>query len=339
VFEYQAMVPAAGQTYTYSTTTQPADQTYTYSTMMQPQDQTYTYSTMQQPQQGEYTYTAMPGSDGQTFYNAEETVPQMTVINGYANEDNNNMEKWFTLPVGTLHPLDIAGDWQMGAFDSINPDGTTRASAPLTLSGERSDGTVAADARANRRAGLAPAQFKAARFTELLQKSSQPVWKTPIAKVAKLSPADQRRWAKHVMAAHELHEVWATKSKDVSRLSPAEQREWAAHVVAEAKQHAAAMRGDAKWAAKVQRLLAAQQHGARGAGVRGAAAQQQRVQGPRFDRFGFPELRGQFAGAAAEGLAAQSPAAMARALRDGAPCGPGCQQRAVAAAFNALPIH
>eukprot|EP00961_Rhodomonas_salina_P168222 2267736-Rhodomonas_salina.3 len=176
--------------------------------MAAPAASSYQYDTTQPA--SDYTYTAMPSSDGLTFYNAQETSPQMTVINGYATEGN-NMEQWNTIPVGTLHPLDTAGDWESGAFNSINPDGTARASAPLTLSGERADGTVKSeDARASRGMGLVPSQLKGARLTELLQlpaRSERAIWNTPSSKVEKLSPHDQQVWAKHVMAQHALHKV------------------------------------------------------------------------------------------------------------------------------------
>ena len=35
--------------------------------------------------------------------------------------------------------------WDTGAVDAINPDSTVRANAPLTLTGERADGTVASE--------------------------------------------------------------------------------------------------------------------------------------------------------------------------------------------------
>eukprot|EP00286_Rhodomonas_abbreviata_P019872 CAMPEP_0181315408 /NCGR_PEP_ID=MMETSP1101-20121128/15361_1 /TAXON_ID=46948 /ORGANISM="Rhodomonas abbreviata, Strain Caron Lab Isolate" /LENGTH=383 /DNA_ID=CAMNT_0023422617 /DNA_START=26 /DNA_END=1177 /DNA_ORIENTATION=+ len=331
-------------TYEYTTMVAPSDQTYTYSTTA-PEEGPYSYSTTQE-QGGTYTYNAAPQDGGLTFYNAQETVPQMTVINGYA-QTGPSMEKWYTMPVGTLHPLDTAGDWDAGAFDSVNPDQTIRASAPLTLSGEREDGTVAADARSARPTFAMPSHLAAGRVTELLElPSKSAVWNTPASKVAKLSPEDQKKWAKHVMEEHRLHKVWRTPAASVKSLPAAEQKEWAKHVVEEAKEHAASKKGDAKWTAKVQDLLSPSSSSSKhqqqvkaamlAAAKRRAAAKKHAK--AQFDTFGMAELSGAFSGDGFKDLADQSLAGIQASLADHRPCGPACRQRAVQAAQDMIPV-
>ena len=160
---------AGDNTYTYSTAVAPADQTftyntefaakpdaYTYSTAVEPQDGTYTYLTAPQAAAPDeytystnaggpalYTYNAAPEGGGLATYNAQEVGAQGSVINGYVQGDKPEM--WYNVPIGEIHPLDTAGRWDSGQVTSINPDSTARASAPLTLTGERADGTVASE--------------------------------------------------------------------------------------------------------------------------------------------------------------------------------------------------
>jgi hypothetical protein len=177
-YSYTTAVAPTQQTFTYNTNAAVAPESFAYSTTVAPQDNTYTYvAGPQAAAQDAYTYTANPaggpalytynanaGGDTLSTYNAQEVNPQMTTINGYVQD--NKPEQWWNVPIGEIHPLDTAGRWDLGAVHAINPDSTARASAPLTLTGERADGTVASEDSTR----PAPEdRLRAARTTQLLE--------------------------------------------------------------------------------------------------------------------------------------------------------------------------
>ena len=142
-FTYTTSMAPAEQTFTYNTAVEPAAQTYTYTTGLAPAQDTYTYTTAMDSAPAEFTYTTSGGDAGMSSFTAQELSPQMTTIDGYVRDDATKKEAFWNVPIGEIHPLDTAGRWDLGQFASINPDSTARANAPLTLTGERADGTPA----------------------------------------------------------------------------------------------------------------------------------------------------------------------------------------------------
>jgi hypothetical protein len=159
--------------------------------------------------------------------------------------------QWNTIPIGTLHPLDTAGKWESGTFDSLNPDGTTRTMAPLTLSGERQDGAVASDARHKRTVGLLNPR---ARLTSLMQLHLGDVLSTPVSKVRNLSPKEQKLWADHVLERQKQKEIFSASPKQVLTMTGAEQKLWAEHTLQE-YQHRLESKRSKRWATQVEKLL------------------------------------------------------------------------------------
>lgn len=233
------------------------------------QAKTYTYTAMTPPASGGqlYTYTSVPQASGTTMYTATQEQPYMTVINGYAQDPKKNTEKWYTVPVGYLHPTDRAGDWQSGAFDSLNKDGTVAANAPLTLSGtaDRPDAAQPVTARRQRSSGAAIGSAKlslspAAREQELVEIADVNN-ATPLASIQALPQAQQIAWARRVVDREHRRALERIPTSEVAKLSPSKQLEWAHAVMKDAK----AMQGLAakapikkkQWADHVLHLLGA----------------------------------------------------------------------------------
>ena len=358
--------------------------------MQQPQQQqTYTYSTLvpvlaclvsqkllnhgslplflkgapaeQETGSPEYTYSTVQGSDADlTTYNAQPVAGGgMTTITGYAAEPK---EKWWNVPIGTMHPLDTAGAWNGGSVDSVNQDRTVRMGAPLTLSGEREDGTVASNdvphgeqydyARARRR-GLRPAQLKGGRLTSLAGVDGAASHATLAAEVQSLSPAEQKKWGRHVLKAAGLHRVLRDLPlSQVKALPPHYRREWAR--LTEQAAGLAARPARLSAVAKLE-LSRAQKLSREQERMRAAIARMPRFKAPRrpafkapsiwdsspartprVDEFGMPELRGAFSRGVAGGSA--NLREMAMGLRTDTPCGALCKQRALEAASDAIPV-
>jgi hypothetical protein len=230
----------------------------------------YTYTAMPPAESGGqlYTYTTQPQASGTTMYTATQQQPYMTVINGYAPDPKKNTEKWYTVPVGYLHPTDRAGDWQSGAFDSLNKDGTVAANAPLTLSGtsDRPDAAQPVTARRQRSAGTVMGGAKlslspAAREQELVEVADENN-ATPLASIKGLPEAQQVAWARRVVEREHRRALERIPTSEVAKLSPSKQLEWARAVMKDAK----AKRGLAtrapiqkkRWAEHVLNLMGAQ---------------------------------------------------------------------------------
>jgi len=238
-YAYTTSMAPADQTFTYNANPEVAPTSFSYTTAVEPQDNTYTYvAGPQAATPSEYTYSANAAggpalytydasspADTLSTYNAQEVNGQMTTINGYVQD--NKPEQWWNVPMGEIHPLDTAGRWDLGAVTAINPDSTARASAPLTLTGERADGTVASEdstrpppedrlsmARTTKllemptlwqhasHAKLHRQKFNAlavARGAHLTQGRLQAIYHTPVSKVGKLSPEERKLWASHVI--------------------------------------------------------------------------------------------------------------------------------------------
>ena len=230
----------------------------------------YTYTAMPPAESGGqlYTYTTQPQASGTTMYTATQQQPYMTVINGYAPDPKKNTEKWYTVPVGYLHPTDRAGDWQSGAFDSLNKDGTVAANAPLTLSGtaDRPDAAQPVTARRQRSAGTVVGGAKlslspAAREQELVEVADKNN-ATPLARIKALPKVQQIAWARRVVEREHRRALERIPTSEVVKLSLSKQLEWAHAVMKDAK----AKRGLAtkapvkkkQWAEHVLNLMGAQ---------------------------------------------------------------------------------
>ena len=340
---------AGDNTYTYSTAVAPTDQTFTYNTEFAAKPDSYTYSTAAAAPQGSsytylaapqagapdeytystnaggpalYTYNAAPEGGGLTTFNAQEVGAQGSVINGYVQGDK--PEIWYNVPIGEIHPLDTAGRWDLGQVNSINPDSTARAGAPLTLTGERADGTVASEdsTRPPPEDRLAAAhttklfempqllqrnmhteKFNALALTKKMHVSQarlRRIYATPVAGVGKLSPEERKLWANHVILAAKKKQLQRmvdhTPVAKVKQLPKSEQMQWAKHVLKRAKLH---------WANAASRLVRRDLH----PHAKYAKAHQLRdkhhiaveplpAQGKAgtVDTFGMPELRGPWSG-------------------------------------------
>uniref|UniRef100_A0A7S0MMI8 Uncharacterized protein n=1 Tax=Cryptomonas curvata TaxID=233186 RepID=A0A7S0MMI8_9CRYP len=295
--------------YTYTQNQESTPTAYTYA--VQPSNENsggYNYEAVVNGGQGDgyYTYTTNAAQGGQGLtYTAEPAPEQMTVINGYATEPQ---EKWNTIPVGTLHPLDTAGKWESGTFDSINPDGSSRVMAPLTLSGEREDGAVASEARRKPSVGLKGRAR--AQFSSLAELGSSTVFSVPISKVVNLSTEDQKRWANHVLQMRRRQEIFSASPKQVLTMTPAEQKLWAQHTLRAYRNQLLAKqsRQGKRWASQVEKLMhlhkvAAHNRKSTGAHPHGATRASKPSAVPPvshkavtrkatvFDGFGFPELK------------------------------------------------
>eukprot|EP00292_Cryptomonas_paramecium_P014038 CAMPEP_0113687914 /NCGR_PEP_ID=MMETSP0038_2-20120614/16217_1 /TAXON_ID=2898 /ORGANISM="Cryptomonas paramecium" /LENGTH=234 /DNA_ID=CAMNT_0000608615 /DNA_START=83 /DNA_END=784 /DNA_ORIENTATION=- /assembly_acc=CAM_ASM_000170 len=210
-YTYSAELPSQGiYQYNIQSTADQGGQSYSYSVDTQPQDKNM------------FTYSANVQPEGTSVYAAEPAAPQTTTITGYATLPQ---EQWNTIPIGTLHPLDTAGNWKLGSFSSLNPDGTARASAPLTLSGERDDGTVRADARSPRNRGLVEALH--ARTTALALSTSS----EPMSSASGMSPEAQRRWADDVLEWRRQQEIYSASPRQVLVMPAADRRLWARHTL------------------------------------------------------------------------------------------------------------
>lgn len=352
--------PAGDNTYTYSTAVAPTDQTFTYNTQMAAKPDAYTYSTAVEPQDNTYTYLAGPQAAGQeeftystnaggpalytynaapeagglTTFNAQEVGAQGSVINGYVEGDK--PELWYNVPIGEIHPLDTAGRWDSGQVTSINPDSTTRASAPLTLTGERADGTVASEdstrppAEDRLRAGGA-ATTKLLELPELMQLSRRQrvrsvkfnaqalakkmhvsqarlrrIYSTPVSGVGRLSAEERKLWANHVILAAKKkqlrHMVDRTPVSKVKELPKKEQMEWAKHVLKRSK---------LRWAQSASRLVRNELHPAAKAGSAPHLRDKHHIsveplpargKAGKVDTFGMPELRGPWSGGACSAM-------------------------------------
>jgi len=403
VYSYQTSTPgdntytyttsmAGDNTYTYSTAMAPAEQTFTYNTNMgaaapdaytyttaaAPQDNTYTYlAGPQAAEPNEYTYTANAAGGpalytydasspdaGLSTYNAQEVNSQMTTINGYVQDDK--PEQWWNVPMGELHPLDTAGAWDSGAVNAINPDSTVRSSAPLTLTGERADGTVASEDSTR---PPPEDRLKAARTTQLLQMPElwqrkplthpkmhaqkfnalavakgahlnkatlNKIYKTPVGNVGRLSKEERKLWASHVILQAKKQQmrrmVFHTPVAQVKSLPKKEQKQWAQHVLAQSKLH---------WANGASRLVNRELHPKRISDKKGLRNKHSiaieplpsRGRAGKVDTFGMPELRGAWSG----GMVPQTTQEISNELNSKRPCGLLCHQRAVSAVRGMLP--
>ena len=259
------------------------------------------------------------------------------------------------MPIGTLHPLDTAGKWESGTFDSLNPDGTTRAMAPLTLSGERQDGAVASDARRKTTTGLKNSDV---RFTALKLLESDSIFSTPASKVHSLSPEDQKLWADHVLAMRRQKEIFSASPKEVLTMKKPEQKLWAEHTIQEYK-HELALKSSHRWANKVERLFSTksrahlhksenQNLGKRydNAAVRRFGRKKilhaQHIvtkkavtpEPARFDSFGFPELNSPDY----QMVPIESRHRISESLRTHRACDQACLQLAQSLVRNELPV-
>eukprot|EP00960_Hanusia_phi_P059911 764326-Hanusia_phi.AAC.1 len=101
-----------------------------------------------QPEQSQFTYTGTPTGQGSGFntYIAQQLPPIPALLDLLAFV--------LTVPSFCTSPSSIIRSRRgRGNVESVNPDGTARAMAPLTLSGEQEDGTVSSvDARGRRQA-------------------------------------------------------------------------------------------------------------------------------------------------------------------------------------------
>jgi hypothetical protein len=125
-----------------------------------------------------------------------------------------------------------AGDWESGAFDSMNKDGTVAANAPLTLSGtserpEQAQPTDPTD-HIGRRASVA---YKSAPGPRRQQLAEQTLWETPLEQVKALPKAKQIAWAKHVLEQSDEQRLLDVPLAAVKWLSPSDQRKWALAIV------------------------------------------------------------------------------------------------------------
>ena len=212
--------------------------------------------------------------------------------------------QWNTIPVGSLHPLDTAGKWESGTFDSINPDGSSRVMAPLTLSGEREDGAVASEARRKTFAGLKDRNH--ARFSKLAELGTNAVYSVPISKLRTLSPEDQKRWANHVLQMRRRQEIFSASPKQVLTMTPVEQKLWAQHTLRAYRNQLLARKSNQskRWASQVERLMhlhkavakspqSKSEHtirASKGSAVPPVSHQDLARKATVFDGFGFPEL-------------------------------------------------
>lgn len=269
-YTYTATSPASNQlaSYTYTGVAPSSDnggQLYTYTSIPPPSTTTTYTGIAPSDESGKlYTYTSIPPPAAQTTYTATPEQHFMTVINGYVPDPKKNTEKWYTVPVGYLHPTDRAGDWQSGAFDSLNKDGTVAANAPLTLTGSQQRPSFPEPTTARRQRSHA-ANFMgaklsapAAREQELAQLVSED---GSLSKIKAFPEAQQVAWAKRVVEREGRRALERIPTSDVSKLSPAKQREWAEAVTRDAKARrgraAAARPLKKEWADHVLRLMGA----------------------------------------------------------------------------------
>ncbi|EKX33089.1 hypothetical protein GUITHDRAFT_166558 [Guillardia theta CCMP2712] len=343
-FVYSTTMEPSQQVHTYSTqmTSQPS--TFTYSTTYQEQPSSFTYSTMVQPEQTQFTYTGTPTGQGAGFntYIAQQVDPK-TIVNGYVQPQASN-EEWYTVPIGSLHPLDVAGTPGLGNVESVNPDGTARAMAPLTLSGERADGTVSTEDARGRRMGLKEQRGREEQLLQVPDKSREMerIFRTPVDQVASLTAKERTMWAKHVIAevkrAKWLKNIATLSIAQVKKLSPADQKLWAKATLKQA---------NLQWANSASHLVHKELSSKKGP----AAAHQgpgvmsgQRVKSregqkgvvtSRPDMFGMPDLSGPWS--SKSNKLPSSLAEINSSLRTDTPCGVECMRRAEEAARSMLP--
>ena len=216
--------------------------------------------------------------------------------------------------------------------------------APLTLSGERQDGAVAADARRKPTTGLTG---RASRFTSLLQLQTSKQFPVPVSKVASLSPEAQRRWADQVLEMRRRQEIFSASPKQVLTMKKSEQKLWAEHTLQEYR-HRLMTKRSKKWANQVAKLMHLDKWTKKEKKDKSVAhrKEKKRLQNKvsrvvaekekpvSLDAFGFPELKAPFP----KVQSIQTRLQISESLESHRKCDKACIQLAQSLVKNELPV-